>query len=72
MVLPLRFPPGMAGGLLLAYPRMKKPDHSGVVIACLAACVTFSPLYIPAPISSILENGISGTVNRLRHSGSMK
>ena len=22
MVLPLRFPPGMAGGLLLAYPRM--------------------------------------------------
>ena len=25
MVLPLRFPPGMAGGLLLAYPRMKKP-----------------------------------------------
>ena len=43
MVLPLRFPPGMAGGLLLAYPRMKKPDHSGVVIACLAACVTFSP-----------------------------
>ncbi len=28
MVLPLRFPPGMAGGLLLAYPRMKKPDHS--------------------------------------------
>lgn len=24
MVLPLRFPPGMAGGLLLAYPRMKK------------------------------------------------
>ena len=45
MVLPLRFPPGMAGGLLLAYPRMKKPDHSGVVIACLAACVTFSPYY---------------------------
>lgn len=25
MVLPLRFPPGMAGGLLLAYPRIKKP-----------------------------------------------
>ena len=24
MVLPLRFPPGMAGGLLLAYPRTKK------------------------------------------------
>lgn len=24
MVPPLRFPPGMAGGLLLAYPRMKK------------------------------------------------
>ena len=72
MVLPLRFPPGMAGGLLLAYPRMKKPDHSGVVIACLAACVTFSPLYIPAPISSIWENGISGTVNRFRHFGSMK
>ena len=24
MVLPLRFPPGMAGVLLLAYPRMKK------------------------------------------------
>ncbi len=30
MVLPLQFPPGMAGGLLLAYPRMKKPDHSGL------------------------------------------
>ena len=30
MVLPLRFPPGLAGGLLLAYPRMKKPDHSGL------------------------------------------
>ena len=72
MVLPLRFPPGMAGGLLLAYPRMKKPDHSGVVIACLAACVTFSPLYIPAPISSIWENGISDTVSRFRHSGSIK
>lgn len=28
MVLPLRFPPGMASGLLLAYPRIKKPDHS--------------------------------------------
>ena len=72
MVLPLRFPPGMAGGLLLAYPRMKKPDHSGVVIACLAVCVTFSPLYIPAPISSIWENGIYGTVNRFRHFVSMK
>lgn len=23
MVLPLQFPPGMAGGLLLAYPRVK-------------------------------------------------
>ena len=23
MVLPLRFPPGMAGGLLLAYPRTR-------------------------------------------------
>ncbi len=30
MVLPLRFPPGMAGGLLLAYPRMKKAGHSGL------------------------------------------
>ena len=30
MVLPLRFPPGMAGGLLLAYPHMKKPDYSGL------------------------------------------
>ena len=72
MVLPLRFPPGIAGGLLLAYPRMKMPDHSGVIIACLAACVTFLPLYIPAPNSSILENGISGTVNRALYFGSMK
>ncbi len=24
MVLPLRFPPGMAGGLLLAYPRIEE------------------------------------------------
>jgi len=26
MVLPLRFPPGMAGGLLLAYPRKSKSN----------------------------------------------
>ena len=46
MVLPLRFPPGMAGGLLLAYPRMKKPDHS----AYGAGREGFSRLYyIPAP-----------------------
>ena len=69
MVLPLRFPPGMAGGLLLAYPCMKKSDHSDL---WRWARGIFSPLYIPAPISSILENGISGTVSHLRHSGSMK
>jgi len=34
MVSHLRFPPGLVGGLLLAYPRMKKRrDHSGVVMA---------------------------------------
>lgn len=33
MVLPLQFPPGMAGGLLLAYPRTKMSDYSGVRIA---------------------------------------
>lgn len=42
MVSHLRFPPGMAGGLLLAYPRMM-PDHSGcrsltgVMMACRSA-----------------------------------
>ena len=33
MVSHLRFPPGVVGGLLLAYPRMKRRDHSGVVMA---------------------------------------
>lgn len=34
MVSHLRFPSGLVGGLLLAYPRMKKtPGYSGVVMA---------------------------------------
>lgn len=39
---------------------------------CLSAIVTFSPLYIPAPISSIFENGITGTVRFPRAFGSRK
>ena len=35
----------------------------GVLIACLSAWEIFSPLYIPAPISSMRENGISGAVS---------
>ena len=37
MVLPLRFPPGMAGGLLLAYPRMKKAGYGGRFAVSLSA-----------------------------------
>lgn len=34
MVSHLRFPPGLVGGFLLAYPRTKKRrDYSGVVMA---------------------------------------
>ena len=39
----------------------KRSVYSGCFLLCLSACVTFSPLYIPAPSSSIFENGIIGT-----------
>ena len=38
----------------------------------VSALFLFSPLYIPAPISSIFENGMIGTVSLSRAVGSMK
>ena len=56
----------------LNYQRIEPEVHSNVFMMWRSAWVTFSPLYIPAPSSSILENGISGTVSFARQARSMK
>ncbi len=49
------------GDLLVIYRRISN-YRTHVLLSAIFIC---SPLYIPAPISSILSNGMTGTVKRL-------
>ena len=71
MVPPLRFLPGLAGGLLLAYPRIRKAGSLRLRNMALRLRYFLAAIH-PGPSSSMRENGISGTVRRLRYAGSMK
>src|SRR5574344_1245788 len=62
----------MACFLVISYSFLSSASLISVVIACLISCFTFSPLYIPAFVSSILEKGRIGTVRRFLYFGSIK